>query len=77
VYYLNDSFSFQSEDYIFVELNVFEAPDRFTIDGGNSFINATVGGIDPSTAKNGDWEWDNANNKIKFIGMKFQYIIIV
>ena len=48
---------------------MFELPDRFTIDGGKTFINATVGGIDPTTAKNGDWEWDNVNNKIKFIGM--------
>lgn len=45
-----------------------EVPDRFTIDGGRSFINATVGGLDPATANNGDWEWDNANSEIKFFG---------
>ena len=45
-----------------------QPPDRFSFDGGATFINATVGGLDPSNANNGDWEWDNANNEIKFIG---------
>ncbi|XP_060603397.1 fibrocystin-L-like isoform X3 [Ruditapes philippinarum] len=59
--------NFGPEDYIFVELGVLKAPDRFTIDHGKTFIDATVGGIDPLAAKDGDWEWDNANRKIKFI----------
>jgi hypothetical protein len=45
-------------------------PDRFSFDGGQSYINATVGSIDPATAKNGDWTWDNTNSKVKFIGIK-------
>ena len=48
-------------------------PDRFSIDGGATFINATVGGLDPSNATYGDWEWDNANNEIKFMGKLLDY----
>lgn len=57
----------QTGDYIFLEVDVKEVPDRFSIDGGDNFLNATVGGLDPNTAKNGDWEWDNVNKKVKFI----------
>lgn len=51
-----------------MKLAVKELPDRFSIDGGANYINMTTGGIDPSTAKNGDWEWDNINDEIRFIG---------
>ena len=46
-------------------------PDRLSIDGGATYINATLGGLDPSNAVYGDWEWDNANNEIKFLGELF------
>jgi hypothetical protein len=55
---------------------VLKAPDRFTIDHGKTFIDATVGGIDPLAAKDGDWEWDNANRKIKFIGKKVYFFSV-
>lgn len=42
-------------------------PDRFSFNGGETYINATAN-IDPTTAKNGDWTWDNTNSKVKFIG---------
>ena len=42
-------------------------PDRFSIDGGETFVNATAS-LDPANATFGDWEWDNANNEIKFMG---------
>ena len=58
----------QASDYLVVRLAVEEFPDRFSIDGGNSFINATLGGLDPDNAMNGDWEWDNANSEIKYVG---------
>ena len=51
-----------------LKLDVERAPDRLSIDGGSNFINATTGSLDPTTAKNGDWEWDNANTDIKMIG---------
>lgn len=58
----------QPEDHLFLKVAVEEMPDRFSFDGGQTFINATVGGIDPLTAMNGDWEWDDANNDVRFIG---------
>ena len=45
-----------------------EFPDRFSFDGGNTFVNATVGGLDPSTHVHGDWEWDNVNSEIRYLG---------
>ena len=45
-----------------------EFPDRFSIDGGASYINATLDGLDPNTNVYGDWEWDNVNSEIKFLG---------
>ncbi|XP_053372863.1 fibrocystin-L-like [Mercenaria mercenaria] len=58
---------FEASEYVFMEMVVETLPDRFSFDGGETYINATVGGIDPSTAENGDWEWDNTNSKVKFI----------
>ncbi|XP_045210443.2 fibrocystin-L-like isoform X2 [Mercenaria mercenaria] len=58
---------FEASEYVFMEMVVEVLPDRFSFDGGETYINATVGGIDPSTAENGDWEWDNTNSKVKFI----------
>jgi hypothetical protein len=57
---------------------VFKAPDRFTIDFANrrTYIKATRGGIDPLAAKDGDWEWDNAKGKIKFIGKKVSFFSV-
>lgn len=65
--FTGDFYDFESDNYIFIRLKVRELPDRFTIDGGHTYINATTGGLDPSMAHNGDWEWDNVNNEIKFV----------
>ena len=54
-------------------------PDRLSIDGGVTYINATPGGLDLSTAVYGDWEWNNKNNEIKFLGellYKFDSLLI-
>ena len=59
---------FQSSDYLFMKFAVQEFPDRFSIDGGQNYINATLGSIDPVSARNGDWEWDPVNNEFKYIG---------
>ena len=45
-----------------------EFPDRFSFDGGETLVNATVGGLDPANAVHGDWEWDNANSEIRYLG---------
>ena len=58
-----------------MKLSVKELPDRFSIDGGANYINYTEGGIDPSTAMNGDWEWDNINDEIRFIGNFSHYFL--
>ncbi|XP_060573258.1 fibrocystin-L-like isoform X2 [Ruditapes philippinarum] len=58
---------FEASDYLLMEFEAEVLPDRFSFDGGQSYINATVGSIDPATAKNGDWTWDNTNSKVKFI----------
>ena len=58
---------FQANDYVIVRLNVTQFPDRFSIDGGQTFVNATSS-LDPANATFGDWEWDNINKEIKFIG---------
>ena len=57
----------QANDYVIVRLNVTQFPDRFSIDGGQTFVNATPS-LDPANATFGDWEWDNINKEIKFIG---------
>ncbi|XP_052286416.1 fibrocystin-L-like [Dreissena polymorpha] len=56
----------EGEDYIVTRTAMAQLPDRLSIDGGNSFINMTVG-LNPATAKHGDWEWDNDNDEIKFV----------
>ncbi|KAL4228989.1 Fibrocystin-L [Mactra antiquata] len=60
-------YDFLAGDYLFLKFAVKEFPDRLSIDGGNTFINATAGAIDPSTGQNGDWEWDNVNNELKLL----------
>jgi hypothetical protein len=44
-----------------------ELPDRFTING-KTYTNASAESVDPETAWNGQWNWDNTNKEIKFIG---------
>lgn len=61
----------QPGDYVVMQLNVEVMPDRFSFDGGNTVINATVGGLDPEIAQNGDWQWDNVNKKVDFVGKNF------
>ena len=58
-----------------MRLPVEKFPDRFSIDGGASFINATLDGLDPSVNVYGDWEWDNINNEIKFLGMFIFFLV--
>ncbi|WAR05573.1 PKHL1-like protein, partial [Mya arenaria] len=60
-------YDFDSDDYLFMRASVETIPDRFSVDNGASFINMTEGSIDPNTAENGDWEWDNVNKEIKYI----------
>ena len=67
---------FQANDYIIVRLNVTQFPDRFSIDGGQTFVNATPS-LDPTNATFGDWEWDNINKEIKFIGKLRENRLIV
>ena len=67
---------FQANDYVIVRLNVTQFPDRFSIDGGQTFVNATPS-LDPTNATFGDWEWDNINKEIKFIGKLRENRLIV
>lgn len=57
----------QDSDYIFLTIEVELMPDRFSFDGGNTYINASVT-IDPTTAVNGDWQWDDVNSIVTFVG---------
>lgn len=65
----------QPGDYVVMQLNLEVMPDRFSFDGGSTVINATVGGLDPETAQNGDWEWDNINKKVDFVGKNFSVCV--
>jgi hypothetical protein len=56
---------FQDEDYVIIIIEAAEKPDRFSIDGGKTIINASES-INPATSKNGDYVYED--NKIKFIG---------
>ncbi|KAH3704517.1 hypothetical protein DPMN_079573 [Dreissena polymorpha] len=60
-------YDFDSDDYLFLKVDVATKPDRFSINGGATFINATDGVIDPDTAINGDWEWDATNTTVRYI----------
>lgn len=60
----------QADDYLTLQFNVEELPDRFSLDGGNSFLNMTeFDSFDPSVASHGDWTWDNVNDEVKFVSM--------
>ena len=48
-------------------------PDRLSVDGGASYINASLDGLDPVNGSYGDWEWDNAKSEVKFMG-RYQYL---
>ncbi|XP_052805044.1 fibrocystin-L-like isoform X2 [Mya arenaria] len=64
--FVGQFYDFEASDYIVVRLPVETLPDRLSLDGGQSFINMTEG-LDPATAKHGDWEWDNINDEIDFV----------
>ena len=56
-----------------VRLKAKEFPDRVSINGGATYINATVGEMNSSVARYGDWTWNNMEKEIKFMSKRKNY----
>ena len=52
-----------------------EFPDRISVDGGQTYINATVGSLDPLVARYGDWAWDGANNEMTLMSKLYRVFV--
>lgn len=58
---------FQANDYLFIRFPLRAFPDRVSVNGGATFINPTLEGLDPAVHGYGDWEWDNDKKEVKLL----------